>query len=130
MSRQIKQLIEEMIVKKLNEEISDDFKGLTYKKTKVIEDDYDITFYDILDSSKKKVGEIKNTELTGLFSGHLYNKNFGFHTFEVKGGGNDPKKNVEAWFKTKSFQKWVANIEKYKNLKAPTNDYRLKSNKT
>lgn len=129
MSQQLKKLIEEMIVEYLNEEISDDFRGLSYKKTKVIEDDYDVTYYDILDSSKKKVGEVKNTELTGLFSGHLYNKDFGFNTFEVKGGGNNPKKNMEAWFKTKAFQKWVKNIDKYKPLKEPTNDYRLKSNK-
>lgn len=108
----LKKLIEEKITDKLNEEISDEFKGLTFKKTKVVGDDYDTTYYDIFNSSKKKVGEVTNVELTGLFYGNLYNKTFGFHTFEVKGGGDDPKKNMEAWFKTTAFKKWVGNIDK------------------
>jgi hypothetical protein len=126
----IKTLIEQMIQENLTESIiPDDFKGLKFKKTKTIEDDYDITYFDIMDSSNKKVGEVKHSELTGLWAGHLYNKDFSFRGYEVKAGGGNPKKNIEAWIKTKTFQKWSANIDKYKSLSGSTNDHRLKSNK-
>lgn len=137
MSHQLKQLIEEMITKNLNEEISDDFKGLTYKKTyeeRINDPGEDMhgekdVYYDIFDSSRKKVGEVKHSTYFGTWQGHIYNKMFDFDTSDVRGGGDNPKKNMEAWFKTRAFQKWAKNIDKYKPLKAPTNDYRLKSNK-
>jgi hypothetical protein len=134
---QLKQLIEKMILENLDGNLADDFKGLSYKKTyeeridgpgEVIDGEKEV-YYDILDSSRKKVGEVKHSTYFGTWRGHIYNKTFDFDGSDVRGGGDNPKKNMESWFKTKTFHKWVTNIDKYKSLKTPTNNYRLKSNK-
>jgi hypothetical protein len=132
MSRELKQLVEEIINEKLNEDISNYFKRLIFVEIDRIQqdrpgEDFDgeeIIQYNILNSSRKHVGEVQYDTYFGDYRGNLYNKEFKF-----EGRGDDPKKNMESWFKSNSFKKWVANIDKYKELKAPTNNYRLKSNR-
>ena len=92
--------------------------------TEKYEPDVVTTTFNILQKGKI-VGELKHEDYTGNLHGHLHNK-FLPNLSNYDRGEDDPLNNLNAFLKSKSGQKWMSNIEKYKTLSAPTNDYRIK----
>lgn len=91
------------------------------------EPDVTTVYYDILKDGEK-VGELETTDYFGYIHGHLYNKTLP----EISGYGgperdrDDPQAALNAFLSSKTGQRWYSNIDKYKGLPGPTNDYRLK----
>jgi hypothetical protein len=84
-------------------------------------DDNKISSYDIMENGEK-IGELEHASYTGFTSGHLYNKELP----DISRYGRDPLSCLHGFMKSNTGAKWMANIEKYKSLPGPVNDYRLK----
>jgi len=80
--------------------------------------------YNIM-SGGKKVGELSRDNYFGNVNGHLYNKILP-NVSSYGGMGDHPLKNLDTFLNSKSGKRWMANIDKYKVLDRPTNDYRIK----
>lgn len=86
------------------------------------EPDVSTAYFNIEDEQGNTVGELTMDDYFGYIRGHLYNKFFP----NLDDYGNEPQEALDKFLQTKTGQRWWANIEKYKPLSGPTNDYRIK----
>jgi hypothetical protein len=121
----INQIILENVINTTDWKISYKKTGKDVKSNSGDDDDgAETIYYDILDSKGKKIGKMEYYDYFSYYSGHMYNK-----LFKFDGNGANVKSNMDAWMNSNTFKKWASNIDKYKTLKGPSNDYRLKTNK-
>ena len=88
------------------------------------EADVTTTEYDILQDGKK-VGELAHEDYYGYIHGHLWNKDLpdlsGYSEFD-----DNMIDTLQRFLTSKTGQRCLAIIGKYKPLSGPTNDYRIK----
>lgn len=82
-------------------------------------------FYDVFENGTK-IGELRQDDYFGFLNGHLWNKELPNDISGYDKGGNGPQADVNAFLASKSGQRWMSNIDKYRNLEKPTGDYRRK----
>ena len=101
----------------------------------------DVTYqtYEIL-YNDKVVGELNTEDYFNYIKGHLFNKDLpdisNWRQYYALDSSEDAELDeiendalndaLHRFLNSKTGKKWLNNIDKYKNLDAPTNDYRIK----
>lgn len=111
----------------MNEVFATNAKRLKVKQTGSRPGEYtDLESYDVYYDSEK-VGEVETGEF-GNIHGHIFNKTLpSDNNLQVSGGA--VRKHLARFLQSPNGQRWLNNIDKYRNLDGPTNDYRLKTNR-
>ena len=78
--------------------------------------DYDVnmTEWDIVDRTGKKVGELRQDDYFGYLSGHLHQKDLPHIEDYGRHSAESPLDNLRAFLHSKTGRKWANNLHKYR----------------